>query len=285
METPHIIEKSVPFILLESFNWNPRYNSSMMVADNFTNNANFVESRLSDFFKFFADANGHRIRINCEDPDLQHHAFLDDRTVTVLINNVSTVPHPVNLDLVDADDVENVRIKRLRRKTDFRPEFIEEEISDLSGITVGELEAISLSITLRTAPEESLYLDELSFYSEETAESFRPRKTFNVAVDNVDKVEYAYLRIGLDRPTGTDRDLEVKLNGTTLAVPMEDAAARYEDEDSYASLKIVHFDPSLLRGNNEVDLEFPGVGRGGVGSVVIRTGLRGKFSTSTERPY
>jgi len=280
MDNPHMIMKSVPFILFESFSWDPRYYSSMMVANNFNDRNNFVESKLSDFFKYFADVSGRRVRIKCEDPDLQHHAFVEGNTLSVLFNNLSSVDHIVDLNLVGDDNVSNISIKRLQRRADFRPQMLEETLTTANGISIGGREAVVVTVTFAADVEESVHYDEIPFYSEETAQEFSNRKTFNVKVNNLDKLAYAYLRIGIDRPVNSNRDMTVKLNGTTLEVPMEDAAERFEDDESYASMKRIYFDASLLRENNEVEISFTDGRSGGVGSVVIRAGLEGYFSSN-----
>lgn len=282
MDSPHMIMKSVPFILFESFGWDPHYYSSMMVADNFTDRNNFVESKLSDFFKYFSDVSGRRVRIKCEDPDLQHHAFVEGNTLSVLFNNLSGSAHTVDLNLVDSEEISTITVKRLQRRNDFRPQLLEETINSTEGISVAGREAVVVTVTFATEVEENTHYDEIPFYSEETAQKFTNSKVFNVRVDHLDKLEYAYLRIGVDRPVNSNRSMTVKLNGTTLEVPMEDAAERFEDDQSYASMKKIHFAASLLRENNEVEVSFTDGRSGGVGSVVIRAGLEGFFSSVNE---
>jgi hypothetical protein len=282
MDNPHVIMKSVPFILLESFNWDPRYYSSMMVANNFSDNNNFVESKLSDFFKYFADVSGRRVRIKCEDPDLQHHAFVEGNTLSVLFNNLSSATHLLDLNLVGDDNISEISIKRLQRREDFRPQILEGTLLSTDEITLAGREAIVVTVTFTTDVEENTHYDEIPFYSEETAQGFSNSNIFNVEVDHLSTLAYAYLRIGVDRPVNSDRDMTVKLNGTTLDVPMEDAAERFEDDRSYASMKKIHFDASLLRENNEIEVSFTDGRSGGVGSVVIRAGLEGFFSSNSD---
>jgi len=64
---------------------------------------------------------------------------------------------------------------------------------------------------------------------------------------------------------------------------MEDAADRFEDDRSYASLKRVYFDSDLLQTDNRVEISFPDGRSGGVGAVVIRAGLEGYFSSTDDR--
>jgi len=79
MNHPHIVKKAVPFILLESFGWDPKYYASLLVANNFTDNGDWVESKRIHFYEFFRDVEGRRIRSFCDDSDIQHHAFVEDQ--------------------------------------------------------------------------------------------------------------------------------------------------------------------------------------------------------------
>ena len=90
--------------------------------------------------------------------------------------------------------------------------------------------------------------------------------------------------LGVNRPVGTDRKLMVELNGTALSVPLEDAAARFEDDKSYASMKFVKIPTTLLKTNNVVKVSFPDGKTGGVGSVVIRAGIKG-LQTDTKGSF
>jgi hypothetical protein len=252
----------------------------MMVARNFADQNNFVESKLSDFFKYFFGVSGRRVRIKCEDPDLQHHAFVEGNTMSVLFNNLSSTPHTLDLRLTEGDNVASISIKRLVRRFDFRPEITEETLSSLEDITITGREAAVITVTFNDDVDEVAHFEELPFYSEEIGRKFTGSKTFNVEVNNVEVIEYAYLRIGIDRPFNASRELTVRLNGTLLDVPLEDAAERFVDNESYASMKKVHFDPALLRESNEVEVSFTDGITGGVGSVVIRAGLRGFFSSN-----
>jgi len=186
IDNPHVIEKAVPFILLETFSWNPRYYPTLLVARNFTNNNDFVESDMSHFYKFFSGASGRRVRIKCEDPDLQHHAFVEGNTMTVLFNNMSNNPHTVDLNMLSELSIDEVSIKRFQRTNDFRPNFVTEVVSGVDGISIAGREAVALELTFSDMIEEDTHIDELPFYSEEIATQVQGTKVFNVQVNNLE---------------------------------------------------------------------------------------------------
>ncbi|MEO0474091.1 MAG: T9SS type A sorting domain-containing protein [Bacteroidota bacterium] len=281
MDNPHIVQKSVPFILFESANWDPTYYSSLMVPWDFSNTNQWAESQLIHFYEFFQDVSGRRVNMTCEDPDLQHMAFVDGDQLTIVFNNQSDVPQTIDINLANSGaSIVSQSIRRLTRQNDFRPSMTSANLPALNNIQLAGREAVVVSIDYDQPIVEEQLLDEVPFYATEVGTAFSGTKSFQVPMDSLQKVEYAFLRVGLNRPAGTDQDMTVKLNGTTLTFPMEDAANRLEESSrGYATTKIVHFDPVLLQNNNVVELGFSDGKNGGVGSVVIRAGMRGLYTS------
>jgi len=277
MENPHLFLKTVPFILFETAGWNPAYYSSLMIPWNFSDTNNWVESKLIHYFQFFQNVEGRRVRMHCTDPDLQYAAFIADDELNVLVNNMADKEEILDFALPTQYNVQEIALTRLSRQDDFRPDMAEEILTSLDNITIGGRGALALKIKLTEAVQEEKIFNEVSFYSNEVAEEFQGERTFTVPMDDVPAIEYAYMQIGINRPTNASKTINVTLNGTELTVPLEDSADRFTNDNSYASTKIIHLNPSLLTTNNEVVISFPDSQMGGIGSVVIRAAIEDYF--------
>jgi len=277
MENPHLFYKTVPFILFETAGWDPTYYSSLMLPWDFTDTDNWAETKLIHYFQYFQNAQGRRVRMHCPDPDLQYAAFIAGDELNVLVNNMANKVEVLDFDLPAQYVAQEISITRLSRQDEFRPSLIEETISRLDNITIGGRGALALKIKLTEEVQEERFFNEISFYSNEVAEAFQGDRTFTVPMANVPPVEYAYMQIGVNRPVYTSKTINVTLNGTELTVPLENSANRFTRDDSYASTKIIHFDPSLLNSNNQVVVSFPDNQMGGIGSVVIKAGIEDYF--------
>lgn len=280
MNHPHMILKSVPFILLESFGWDPKYMASLLVANEFSDKSNWVESKLIDFYRFFAGVEGRRVQGFCDDPDLQFHTFVNGKTVIIVMNNMSSDSEPIQIDLPDQDQISKITVRRLGRRRDFRPEFSEETIASLDDLSLAGREAMVLFVDYKKSIRQASAVNEVPHYGDRTSQYIASTDSFSVNIPDAENVQYAILRLSLDRPSGSDYDLDVRLNGTEVVMPIEDSAWRFEDDDSYASLKYVQVDPELLTKDNVVTVSWKDRKRGGIGSVVIRAA----YTTEIEQP-
>lgn len=275
MDNPHIIQKAVPFILLESAAWDPTYYASLMVPWDFEDKQVWAETKLVHFYQYFAGVKGRRVVMHGEDPDLQHTAFVDENHLHVLVNNLSDSVQQIALNNLYEGKIERIKLKRLYRQADFRPTFEVISLDQLSALSLKPREAIALEVIYQKAIEETSRINEVPYYAREVAVAFQGKETFQVELDRLDSIAYANLRIGLNRPKDSDHRISVRLNGTLLSLPTEDTAPRLVDEkQGYATCKLISVDPTLLKANNQVEVQFHDDLTGGVGSVVIRAGLR-----------
>ncbi|MEM6964878.1 MAG: T9SS type A sorting domain-containing protein [Bacteroidota bacterium] len=277
LDNPHLFLKTVPFILFESAGWNPAYYASMMVPWEFTDTDNWAETKLIHYFQYFQNAQGRRVRMHCPDPDFQYAAFVEGDELYVYVHNMADKTEVLDLNLPSQYNIEEITLTQLIRQSDFRPLMTEEVINDLTGINIEGRGSIALKIKLAEEVQEERYLNEIPFYSDEVATEFQGQATFNVPMDDIGTIEYAYMRIGINRPSNANKNIEVKLNGNDLIVPLEDAADRFTSDDGYASTKIIPLDINLLSNQNEVIVTLPDNQSGGIGSVVIRAAIQDYF--------
>jgi len=275
MNNPHVIRKAVPFILLSTANWNPRYYSALIVAENFTNGNTWVESEMVNFYKLFANVKGKRVLSSCEDPDIQYQTFLDGEDLFVVLNNLGAKQENINLDLTNTEYT-SIEIKRHGQDDDFTPYFTVETPSDLNGLELKGRESMVIKLSYPEVPETTKSIDVVPYYSNIANKTFSTNETVNYAINvpEYSDLEHATLRVGVGRQElNTDRDLKVVFNGTEIDVPMEDVADYLEDSNGYGSVKIMKIDPSLVKENNTIAVSFPDGKAGGIGAVVLRVGL------------
>ncbi len=287
-EHPHTVLKAVPFNLLESFAWDPRYYSTLYAPDQFEDASTWVPSKRIMFYQLFKDVQGDRVVLTNDDPDLQARAFRDGATLYVVLNNLSLREESAALNLGDVEtgiEIRNLTVRRLSRQEDGTPGFTESEAqADMlaAPLTLAGREAVVLIIELADgAATPSHQFDELPFYGDQIAVPVAAGETVTIGVPmpetvNAEDLAYAVVRVGYSRISPVDGLLVARLNGHELQVTQEDCADRLwsQDDDLYATTKLIPIDPALLQAENAVELSFPDGGIGFIGSVVIRGGLR-----------
>ncbi|MFY0602014.1 MAG: T9SS type A sorting domain-containing protein [Cyclobacteriaceae bacterium] len=271
MNHPHIVQKSVPFILLESSGWDPKYYSCLLVKENFQKtSAKWRECRLIDFFDFFQDVQGRRVEFWSDDTDIQSFAFVDDNQLIVVLHNQSNVEAKVNLNIDDFDQTPtSIKVRKLYRKVDFRPEMTEEEFTTMPDLTLESQGSMVVFMDYaNNIPEEEDY-DEKIYYSDIWEQNFSGSRDFKIDISDFKQVRSATLRVGISREASKSREIEISLNGTKLKSPLEDCADRITADD-YGTTRIIHVDPSLVKNENTISVNFPDGKTGGVGSAVMR---------------
>ncbi|TRX57606.1 T9SS type A sorting domain-containing protein [Fulvivirga sp. M361] len=279
MNHPHIVKKTVPFILLESSRWDPYYYSSLLVKENFDKNSDkWAESKLIDFFRYFDGVKGRRVESFTTDTDIQHMSFVDGNTLTMLFHNQSNEEGTIDIDIDDiGNSIEELKIRRLGRGNDFRPVFEETTLSSVNDIQIGAQESIVLFATYQNTIQEDDIVDEIAHYAAETATKFSGSKTFTVQIPDHKRAKYAIVRVGLNRPSGASKDVNITLNGVSLSVPVENAADRITQSDNgYSTTKIIKVAGRFLKESNDIEVSFPDGKSGGVGAVVLRAAIMGQ---------
>lgn len=274
MDHPHVVKKAVPFILLESMAWDPKYYSTLYTPHDFTDRERWIESANSDFYKFFRGLEGERVVVRGGDPDLQVRAFTHKKQLRVVFNNLSDVEHTTNLRIPPADSLE---VRRYGRNDDFTPYLTEGSLGSPEGLTIAPREAVMVIAGYDRPIPERMSVNELPCYAGKTAVQPEGRKParFTVQVPSTEDVAYAELRIAVTRPHGASPEVRAKFNGKAIVVPLEDSAPRYSEEgQEYASTKLVHLDKSRIRAKNRVEVAFPDDQGGAIGSVVLRVATK-----------
>lgn len=270
MDHPHVVQKAVPFILPTTWNWGPKYYAQLYVAHGYTDETRWVPTHLVDFYRFFRGVDGRRVKALCDDPDVQARAVVDGTTLYLALNNQSYRPEAVMLSGVDA---ERVVLRRMGRNTDFTGYYREDDVATPAEIVLAGREAVMLVAELPgDASAEARRVDERVCYADRITQPVETA-TFTVLAPTDTTIDYAQLRIGLERPVDAAKTPTVTLNGQTLEVPLEDCADRMTNEKQYATTKLIPVDPALLKAQNTVTVRFKDGDAGHVGTVVLRAAV------------
>lgn len=276
MNNPHIIKKAVPFILLETVGWNPEYHATILTPKDFKKGNPWVESKKIDFYKLFAEIKGKRVLSYCEDPDIQYQTFIDGKDLYVALNNLSDKPEKINFEFTNSD-FKKIIARRHGQNKDFTPYFKEEKISKINKFFLKAREAVVLKLTYNNPVEIKNAIDVQPYYSKTGNKLLKEGENadFPIIVPEYENAVNAILRISVGRETiDAGKKIKVVFNGKSLKVPMEDIAEYLQDDKCYGSTKIIKIDPKLLKENNIINVSFPDGKVGGIGSVVLRVGLR-----------
>ncbi len=269
MEHPHTVKKAVPFILLNSFGWDPKYYAVLYVPEDFKNKQRWIPTQQMNFYRFFRGLNGRRVKVTCNDPDIQTQAFVDDNKLYVVLNNLSRKREMISLNMPEAMEMS---IRRLGRNSDFTPYLREGMLASARSIEIGGQEAILITADYREAVLTARTVNEIPCYGNKVNVAVDGRAVFNVTVPNAAKVEYATLRIGISRPAGSDKRINVMFNGRYIDVPLETCHNRLDDgQRDYATCKMIRVNAEAVRTENTVTVSFADDKSGSVGSVVLRT--------------
>ena len=291
MDHPQTLRKAVPFILLESMGWNPKYYATLYSPLGYTNKNEWVPSQKILFYRLFRDLKGHRVTSFCPDPDIQTRAFAFGKTVFVVLNNLSRQPKSVSLDLPQP---QSALLRRLGRNADFTPYLTETKLARVDPLVLQPRETLLLKAeydhplsATHTVNESAYYGDQIAVAMTGKSAHFtvripalsapaKPIKTdssSNPAGDrtlsNRGLIRYATLRVGVCRPASAGWDVQVLLNGHALSVPLEECAERLVEKE-YASCKLIPLEPGWLKATNSIEVSFPDGHAGAIGSVVIR---------------
>lgn len=269
IDHPHTVKKAVPFLLVNTWDWDPKYYAGLYVPYQYEDKTRWVESDMMDFFKFFRGVSGRRVKALCSDPDLQTRAFVNGNKLYLAVNNQSGTAESINLYGLGARTVE---IRRFGRNADFTAAYSEETVAAPSELVLAGREAVMIVADYSQPVKQQKSVNEVVCYGDKVAQLMADA-SFTIKVPVAEDIDYAQLRIGLTRAPDASRSPIVTLNGKIIEVPLEDCADRFVDKE-YAVTKLVYVNPADLREENIVSVSFADGTDGAVGSAVMRVAVQ-----------
>ncbi|MEM6884990.1 MAG: beta-agarase [Verrucomicrobiota bacterium] len=269
MDHPHTVKKAVPFLLINTWSWDPKYYAGLYVPKDYTDKEEWVESDMALFYRFFRGVSGRRVKALCSDPDLQARAFVDGSQLFLVVNNQSFEEESVNLHGIETD---SIQVRRFGRNADFTTSYAEETMDTPEVLQVAGRESLVIIADYGQPIQELAKVNEVNYYATETIKPVK-EATFQIEIPANTELEYAQLRIGLTREPDASPEAIVTLNGKTLKVPLEDSAGRFTEKE-YAMTKLIPLDVADLQEQNTVTISFPDSDEGYVGTAVIRGAVK-----------
>lgn len=268
MEHPHTVKKAVPFMLLETSGWDPRYYAALYARKGFDpKSRELIPSGLHRFYELFRDVKGHRVSSHCDDPDIQLRTFVDGSSLFIIAHNLADKPEVL---AIEAPNPSSTTVRRFGQNDDLTP-FLSETSGSLDSIPLGGRETVVIIADYPEPIQSQRILDETMHYGTAVTVPVKDVTPLSISVPSSAEVQAVSLRIGFNRPATAGKAMEVRINGHPLAHPTEDSASRYTHEKhGYSSTRIIHFDPSLLNDSNTIEISFPDGKPGTIGSAVIR---------------
>lgn len=268
LDHPHTVQKAVPFMLVNTWNWGPKYYAQLYVPHRYEDKTRWEETDLTQFFKFFRDVKGRRVKALCDDPDLQTRAFVDGNKLFLVVNNQSQQQHTIDLKGINTKSID---LRRLGRAADFTSSYREQTIATPPQFVIESREAVLMIADFGQPVPERRAVDEVVCYGDKVAQPMKEAR-FTIKTPTDRSIQYAQLRIGLTRAPEFEQTPVVTLNGKRLNVPLEDSADRFVDRE-YATTKLIFLRPSDLKAVNTVSVSFADGDNGAVGTAVIRAAL------------
>ena len=272
LDHPHVIQKAVPFLLPNSWEWDEKYYAQLFVPDLYTDQTTPVPTHLINFFRFFRDVKGRRVKAICNDPDIQTRAFVDKNKLFLILNNLSANNESLTLYGLSSTDVQ---IRRIGRNKDFSGRYNEENITLPNSPQILKLNGYETAIVVVEFDEDikcTSKINEVICYGDRITVP-ASEATFKIKTPKNQNIEYATLRIGLTRNINLEKTPELFVNGNKIELVEESCAERLEDKE-YATTKIVMIDPKILKETNIVDISFSDEEQGVIGSVVLRVAVK-----------
>lgn len=272
MDHPHTVKKAVPFILLNSFSWDPKYYATLYVPYNFEDKSRWVPTANMDFYKLFKDLKGRRVYVHIDEADIQANAFVDGKTVYVVLNNLHKEATPIDIAMPKA---RSYSLRRYGSNPDFTPYLRDVPVKSLNDLTIKGFETLIITAEYAKPIQEKEIVNEITNYADRITVEVAPgtSEVFLLPVAQNKNIDYAQLRVAFRRPPGTDHKVSVLFNGHPVTMPVEDSAYRLESEKDYATTRLVRINPSWIKTENTVAVSFPDGKEGKVGSVTLRTAV------------
>ncbi len=226
-----------------------------------------------NFYEVWKDVKGERVRINSTNVDIQTQAFVSDKQLYVVLNNLNDDTQTVNLGLLEPTGLQNVHVKRLKIFLDKLPELSEsKEDAAPSTLSLEYGETVVLTYNFENPITFHNTIRSTKYYATEYLKpiSANELNAFTLEALAVGNGE-ATLRLGVGRAHGLSLKPTVTVNGTEINTN-GDIIRGYDQntrKQFFGTLEIPVSMSHLKEGANEVQVKFPD-GGGHISSVILQ---------------
>lgn len=268
MERPHVIEKSIPFMIMKALWWNHPEGNPYRTRLLREVDGEWVYTELAHFYELWSQVNGERVWTEATDPDIQTAAFVDGDTLYLVINSLDLEPVPVQIRLPDYATAPSQVTLRHLHAPEGRPVLGEIEMDAIPDtFEIGEQATAILTLEYDAPPDVEAVIEETKHY----ADRYLREITEEPLTFEIDGVGHAAgsLRLGVSREHGMSLKPKVLFNGTPLDTPDDWRGFDQTTRASFFGILEIPVPAELMQARNTVEVVFDEPG-GHVSSVTMR---------------
>ena len=271
MERPHLIEKTMPFMIMKALWWeHPAGNPyrTRRLRENEDGEWDYTE--LAHFYELWSKVRGERVWTQASDPDIQTAAFVDGNTLHLVINSLDLEPVPLQIRLPEDAVPRKVTVRHLHAP-DGKPRL---DVVDLSAVPVsleiGKQATAILELHYDDPPKPEAVVREQKHYADRYLQDITGQP-MEFQIDGADAGQEAHgvLRLGFCREHDRSLQPTILFNSTPLETPDDWRGFDQITRASFFGILEVPVPSDLIKSRNTVQVQFPESG-GHISSVTMR---------------
>jgi len=280
LNKPDRLLKAIPFIAGES-NWfykdkrNPDKHAYPWAMIRKAKDGSKVYTDLIKFYELWKDVNGKRIDITSNNPDIQAHAFVNDKKAYISLNNLDNLEQKVSLDFINngLENIEKITIRRLFTTKEGIPKLqYSTNTNSIKELLLKVGETVILESDLKNILSHKNVLREYNYYSKTYLQKITAQKAIPFIIEKVNPGAKgrATIKMGIGRAHQLSKQPIVSINGKTVKVPNNWAGYDQANREQFFGVINIPVDiKDLAPNDNRIEITFPDSG-GHVSSVILR---------------
>lgn len=295
LDRPDQILKSIPFITVKA-EWGRDADTGMPYTNrlmrqkkeaNGETGEAWVYTELAKFYQLWAEVNGTRVDSWANDLDVQVNAYVDGKSVSVVLNNLEQEATSIDLATFGAEgnSLESITIKELHYENSGTPTLEETTLAALPEEFMLKPEATAVfHLTYSESVSVTGDSTETKYYADKYKQAITAGNKIQFAINNVTPGSNgeATLRLGIGRAHGKSLTPTVTINGNAVTVPTDyqgyDQYDNGKGRDQFFGTIEIPVSIDLLSENNTVEITFEDDGG------YVSTATMQLFNTSESLP-
>lgn len=269
MERADILELAIPFNV-NTRNTNSQYSKSSIWINN---NGTVELSQRRYMYEILKDLKGERVRIISSNIDIQTQAFVNDKQLYVVLNNLNDQTQTIDLNLLNQAGLQSVDVKSLKIFINKIPELkltTQNEAPKIMSLEYGETVVLTYNFDAPISFENKI--QSRKYYATEYLKPINANANNTFTINNVEVGNgEAKIRIGVARDHGKTLTPTVLINGTKIDVA-GDIIRGYDQntrKQFFGTLEIPVKMSVLKAGTNKVEVRFSDTG-GRISSAILQ---------------
>lgn len=281
LERPDRILQAMPFVVLKA-EWGRDWNTGhpygprlfrQRFEDPEDTGEEWVYSELIQFYELWKNVNGIRLDTTSEDLDVQVDAYVDDKKLHLILNNLELEPKQVDLRFVSTE--RNAIVSAVSKQTfaingaPLIEEIQHEDIPSTLTLEANATMIIEYDFTDQVLVDQSS--EEQKYYANTYLQTIDSSQDITFEIDDVSVPTFgeAVLRVGIGRSHEKSLKPIVKFNEETVEVPEDWRGYDQGTRSSFFGVIEIPIPITLLQANNSITVQFDDNG-GHVSSVTMQ---------------